>query len=42
MKVARGLHGKIVIMEENVDVLLSVDDMVLLADNAESLQINLR
>ena len=33
VKEARGLHGKSEIMEENVDVLLSADDMVLSADS---------
>ena len=33
MKETRGLHGKSEIMEENADVLLSADDMVLIADS---------
>ena len=33
VKEARGLHGKSEIMEENVDVRLSADDMVPIADS---------
>ena len=42
MTEARRLHGKSDFRDENMDVLLFADDMVLIADSAESFEMNLR
>ena len=42
MTEARRLHGKSDFRDETVDVLLFADDMVLIAESAESLEMKLR